>query len=176
MLGNTYLSLEVAALRPHSPGLVKMRGLEADCELCSQQVVVVARAGRFVLKAVLSLELGVRGETVSNRSVDAPQILTPAEAALSPILDGSKNLLIPAQRTEKLGREFIFGFKIICERVRVADPRHLEARFVKFRPYLQVVPGKARILSQNKFAKIANAATTRQCWFGFAPEICAVAH
>jgi len=53
MLSNTYLSLEVAALLPHSPGLVKMRGLEADCELCSQQVVVVARAGRFVLKAVL---------------------------------------------------------------------------------------------------------------------------
>ena len=29
------------------------------------------RASRFVLKAVLQLELGVRGETVSNRGIDA---------------------------------------------------------------------------------------------------------
>src|SRR2546421_9912638 len=97
----------------------RKRGLKANRELRSQQVVVVARTCRFVLKAVLNLELGVRGETISNRGVDAPEILTPAEAVSSPIVDGSKQLLVPAQRTEKLRREFIFGFKIIGERVRV---------------------------------------------------------
>jgi hypothetical protein len=95
-------------------------------------VVVVARARRFVLKAVLQLELGVRGETVSNRSIDASQILTPAEAALSAIIDRSKDLLVPAHRTEKLGCEFIFRFKIIGERVRVTDPRNFKTRFVDF--------------------------------------------
>ena len=65
-------------------------------------MVVVTRAGCFVLKAVLHLKLGVRGEAVSNRSVDPPQILAPAQTALSSVVDGSKNLLIPAQRAEKL--------------------------------------------------------------------------
>ena len=92
------------------------------------------RASRFVLKAVLQLELGVGGETVSNRSVDAPKILTPADAALSSIVDGSKDLLIPAQRTEKLRRKFIFRLKIIGERVRVTDPRNFKTRFVNFGP------------------------------------------
>ena len=97
-------------------------------------MVVVTRASRFVLKAILQLELGVRSETVSNRSIDAPKILTPTEAAFSPIVDGSKELLIPAQRAEKLRRKFIFGFKIIGERVRVTDARDFETRFVNFRP------------------------------------------
>ena len=121
------------------------------------------RASRFVLIAVLQLELGVRSETVSNDGVDAPKILTPAEAAVSPSGDRVKHLLVPTQRAEKLRCEFIFGFKIISERVCVTDPRDFKTRFVNFRLQLQVVPGKARILSQNELAKIANAATARQC-------------
>src|SRR5258707_11113606 len=99
-------------------------------------------ASGFVLKAVLQLELGVRGETVSNCSVDAPQILTPAQTTLSSVVDGSKDLLVPAHRTEKLGCEFIFRFKIIGERVRVTDPRNFKTRFVNFRPQLQMMPGE----------------------------------
>ena len=134
----------------------------------ASKVVVVTWAGRFMLKAVLQLELGVRGETVSNRSVDAGKILAPAKIAPSPIVDGSKDLLVPAQRTEKLRREFIFRLKIIGERVRVTDPRNFETRFVNFRPQLQVMPGKAGVLPENKFPVITKVAARRQGLFGFA--------
>src|SRR5437773_373760 len=115
-------------------------------------------------------------ETISSCDVDAPEILTPAKFSPSSRIDAVEELLVPTQSAEELRSEFIFCFKIICERAGVADPRYLEARFIKLRPHLQMVPGKAGILSQNKFAKIAKVATARQRWFGFAAEIRAVAY
>src|SRR4029077_4685071 len=134
------------------------------------------RASRFVLKAVLQLELGVRSETVSNDGVDAPKILTPAEAAVSPIGDRGKHLLVPTQRAEKLRCKFIFSFKIIGEGVCVTDPRNFKTRFVNFRPQLQVVPGKARILTENEFVVITNVAARRQGLFRLRSQINAIRH
>src|SRR5437660_3963343 len=118
----------------------------------------------------------MRGKTVAGRNIESTEILTPAKSSPSSSIDAVKELLVPTESAEELRSELIFYFKIICERVRVANPRHLEARFVKLRPHLQMMPGKTGILSQNTFTKIAKVATARQCWFGFAPEICAVAY
>src|SRR4029077_9172947 len=108
--------------------------------------------------------------------IDASQILTPAEAGFSPIVDGSKDLLIPAQRTEKLRRKFIFRLKIIGERVRVTDPRNFETRFVNFRPQLQVMPGEAGVLAENDFSVITKVAARRQGRFRLRSQINAVRH
>src|SRR5438552_4985670 len=137
-------------------------------------MVVVTQAGCFVLKAVLHLKLGVRGEAVSNRSVDPPQILAPAQTTLSSVVDGSKNLLVPAQRAEKLRCKFIFSFKIIGERVCVTDPRNFKTRFVNFRPHLQVMPGEAGILTENEFVVITNVAARRQGLFRLRSQIDAI--
>src|SRR5437763_17009251 len=103
----------------------------------------------------------MRGKTVTGRNIGPTEIPTPAKSSHSSSIDAGKELLVPAKCAEELRSDFIFCFKIICKGVRVADPRHLEARFVKFRPHLQMVPGKAGILPQNKFAKIAKVATAR---------------
>src|SRR4029077_8147937 len=112
----------------------------------------------------------------SNRSVDPPQILTPAQTTLSSVVDGSKNLLVPAQRAEKLRCKFIFSFKIIGERVCVTDPRNFKTRFVNFRPQLQVMPGEAGILTENEFVVITNVAARRQGLFRLRSQINAIRH
>src|SRR5437870_6494250 len=105
----------------------------------------------------------MRSKTVAGRNIEPSEILTPAKFSPSSSIDAVEELLVPTESAEELRSEFIFCFKIICERVRVTDPRHLEARFIKLRPHLQMVPGKAGILPQNKFVKITNVATARQC-------------
>ena len=74
--------------------------LETQRELRRNQMIVVAWAGRFLLKAILQLELCVRCKTVAARDVDPPEILTPPHALPSADFDLVKELLIPTERAE----------------------------------------------------------------------------
>src|SRR5207237_4695451 len=124
----------------------RLRNLHAYRALRGEQVIIVSRAGCFVLKTILQFQLSMRRETVTSCDIDAAQILTPANIASCTIADGPKELLVPAERTKELRREFIFRLKIIGERVSIAYTGNLETRFINFRPQLKMVPGKAGIL------------------------------
>src|SRR5713101_3783960 len=114
-------------------------------------------------------------ETIGNRSIYPPEVITPPNATACAVGHGIEQLLVPAERGKKLGREFIFHLKIVCECIRVADARNFETRFVKFRPQLQMMPGEADILAEDELSIIADIAATRQCVFSFGSEVRAVA-
>ena len=137
------------------------RDLETQCELRGQRVVVNARARCFPLKAVLQLDLGARGKTICSGHIDPPKVLTPANVAPGAIVDLVEELLVPAERGEKLRREFVFTFEIVSKGVGIAHARYLKTRFVKFRPALQMMPREAHILSEDKLAIIVEIAATR---------------
>src|SRR5215475_165460 len=61
--------------------------LEADGKLCSEQMVVLARSGGFMLETVLQLQLRVRGETVGSGYVDSAEVWTPMSFAAVAIID-----------------------------------------------------------------------------------------
>src|SRR2546423_5260210 len=116
-------------------------------------------------EAILDFQLEIVGEAIAERSVHAADIVAPLRAALF-IADGAEQLLVPAQRAEELRCDFVFRFEVIGEGVGVANARHLEARFEKFRPQLEVMPGERNILRQDQLAIIANVAArrkTRRC-------------
>src|SRR5207245_6484436 len=136
--------------------------------------VICAVSGGLLLETVLQFQLRMWRETISASDLHPGEILAPAEFASSAITNTAEELLVPAQRAEKLGSEFIFGLKIISECVRVADTRDFETRLVKFRPHLQMVPGEADILAKNELVIVVNIATARQCPIRFGPEIRAV--
>ena len=91
------------------------------------------------------------------------------------IIDRAEKLLVPANRAKDLRRKLIFCFNVVSECIRVANIRNLEARFIKFGPHLQMMPGETGILPKNKFAIIIDIASGWQRGLGFAPEIWAFA-
>jgi len=99
-----------------------------------------------------------------------PKILTPAEAAFSPIVDGSKDLLIPASAPKSCGVN-LYSPQNNRRAGLLTNPRNFKTRFVKFRPHLQMVPGKARITSIPMFAKSNVDFCRRQCLIRARPEI-----
>ena len=74
------------------------------------------------------------------------------------VADRAEELLVPAQRAEELRSDFVFRLEVVGESVGIADAGHLEARFVKLRPQLEVMPGEGDILRQNELAIVADAA------------------
>src|SRR3954468_5357670 len=114
-------------------------------------------------------------EAVASGNIRPPEILAPPPFFPRSYRDVGEKLLIPAQRAKKLRSKLVLRFKIIGECVCIARPRNLKARFVKLRPDLQMVPGKACILPENKLAKVIDIAAAREGSFGFWPRIWAVA-
>src|SRR5205085_591712 len=53
----------------------------------------------------------------------------------------------------------------------IADARHFEARFVKFRPQLKVVPGERHVLPEDKLAVIADPMTAWKGRRGFGEKV-----
>src|SRR5207253_603823 len=102
---------------------------------------------RFVLKTILQLQLRMRGKAVACCHVDSSEILAPAKITSCAVVNAAEKLLVPTKRAEELRCDFIFGLQIVSERIRIADSRDLKARFIKFRPHLQVMPGETDVLS-----------------------------
>ena len=149
--------------------------LETQRELRRNQMIVVAWTGSFLLKTVLQLELRVRCEAIAGRDINTPNIIAPGNTSSISVGHIAEELLVPADRAEKLRSEFVFRFEIINKCVGVADARDFETRFVKFGPELQVMPGEADILAQNAFVVIADITAIRQRPHRFGPEIRAIA-
>src|SRR5436190_1598214 len=78
------------------------------------------------------------------------------------IADRIKELLVPTQRPEELRSDFVFRFEVVGERVGISNAGHLEARLVKLRPELEMMPCEGDILSQNDLAIVANPAARRK--------------
>src|SRR5437868_11711493 len=114
-------------------------------------------------------------ETVGDRGIYPPKVITPPNATACTVGHGIEQLIVPAERSKKLGREFIFHLKIVSECVRVAYPRHFETGFVEFRPQLQMMPGEADILPENKLPIVADVASGRQGLFCLRPKIWTIA-
>ena len=112
-------------------------------------------------EAVLDFSLQVIREAIADGGVDAPDVVAPFRAALF-IADRAEELLVPAQRTEKLWSDFVFRFEVVGKSVGIADPRHLEARFEKLRPELEVMPGEGKVLRQDKLVIVPDAPTGRK--------------
>ena len=147
------------------------KALETDRELCSEQMIVAVSATGFVLETILHLQLSVRRETISACDVDPTQVLAPAGVSSRSIVDITEKLLVPSERSEELRRKFVFRFNIISKCVCISASRHFEAGFIQLGPYLQMAPGEARILAENKLAVIADIAVARQSSFGFGSKI-----
>src|SRR5438067_4567517 len=124
----------------------------------------------FVLKAVLNLQLSVWRETITGCDIGAPEIM-PKRRVFTTVAIGHfrKELLVPAQRSEKLGSELIFRLQIVGETIRVSDRWDFEARFVEFRPELQMMPGKTDVLAKHTLMVVADIAASGQTRFRFRP-------
>src|ERR1700737_4944671 len=149
--------------------------LEPHRELRRTEMIVVAWTGSFLLKSVLQVELRVRCKTIAARDINTPNIKAPGNSSSISIGHIAKELLVPANRAEKLRSEFVFRFEIISKCVGVADARDFEARFVKFGPELQVMPGEADVLAQNALVVIPDITAIRQRPHRFGPEIRSIA-
>src|SRR6266513_4909953 len=101
-------------------------------------------------------------EAIGRSDVDPAQIFTPANVMPVAITDGAEELLVPPKRAKKLRGKFVFGFDIISECICVSYSRHFKARFIELRPNLQMTPGEAGILSEDKFSIIVDVASGRQ--------------
>ena len=84
-------------------------------------------------EAVLQFSLEVIGEAVADSGVDAPDVIAPFRAALF-IADGAKELLVPTERAEELGSDFVFRLEVVGKSIGITDPGDLETRFKKLRP------------------------------------------
>ena len=102
--------------------------------------------------------------------------MPPADRFSAADIDLTEELLVPAERAEKLRSEFVLRFQVIRERVRVTDARNLKTGLVNFRPDLQMMPGETCVLPHNQLPVIADITAGRQGLLGFSPEIGTVAH
>src|SRR5689334_1939235 len=118
----------------------------------------------------------MRCKTITGCDIDSPEILAPAHRCSSPDADVVEELLVPAQGTEKLGSEFVLRLQVVSECISITDARNFETRFVEFRPQLQMVPGKADVLAQDRFPIIADVTTGWQTVHRFRPKIWTIAH
>ena len=73
-------------------------------------MVAVAWTTGLLLKTVLQLQLGMRRKTITGRDVDPPEVLAPAHRCSAADIDLAEKLLVPAERAEKLGSEFVLRF------------------------------------------------------------------
>src|SRR3982074_3029193 len=112
-------------------------------------------------EAVLDFGLQIIGEAITDRGVDAPNVVAPLRALIS-VTHIAEDLLVPTQRAKNLGREFVFRLQIVSERVGIADSRHFESRFGKFRPKLPMMPCKRNVLSEKELTVIAYVAAGRK--------------
>jgi len=147
----------------------------AHGELRGEHVSEIAQSIRFVLEAVLQLELSVGGEPVAGGDVRAPEIVSPRRGAAGTVRHVAEELLVPAHGAEELRREFVFRLQVIGECIGIGETWNLKARLEKFRPQLPVVPGKADILREDAFVVIADVTAERQGRRRFLPEIGTVA-
>ncbi len=125
-------------------------------------MIVLTFACCFVLIIILEFYLSVWREAIRRGDVDSAEVLTPLNIMTVAITDRAEELLVPANGAKELRRKLIFCFDVVSERIRVANMRNLEARFIKFRPDLHMTPGEAGILAKNKFAIIIDVAPGRQ--------------
>src|SRR2546422_9629408 len=99
-------------------------------------MIVIARAGGFVLKTVLQFQLRVWRETIGCGNVDPAEVWTPANVMAVAITDRAEELLVPANRAKELRGKFVFRFDIISECICVSHARYFEARFINLGPHL----------------------------------------
>src|SRR6266567_696834 len=125
-------------------------------------MIVIARAGGFMLKTILQLQLRVWRETIGCGDVDPAEVLTPLNVMAVAITDRAEELLVPPERAKKLRGKFVFRFDIISECICVSHVRHFEARFIKLGPYLKITPGEAGIRPKNNSPEIVNTGPGRQ--------------
>src|SRR5439155_9394838 len=112
-------------------------------------------------EAVLEFTLEVIGEAIAESGVDAPDVVAPSCAFIL-VADCAEELLVPTQCAEELWSDFVFCLEVVGERIGVADAGYLESCFVKLCPQLEVMPREGKILRQDQFAIVANAATGRK--------------
>ena len=144
-------------------------------ELGCEEVIVLTFACCLVLKIILEFYLYVWREAIRCGDVDSAKVWTPLNIMAVAITDRAEELLVPANRAKELRRKLIFCFDVVSECICVANVRNFEARFIKFGPDLQMMPGETGVLPKNKFAIIIDVASGWQRRFGFAPEIRAFA-
>src|SRR5215469_8629188 len=144
-------------------------------ELGCEQVIVLTCSCCFMLIIILEFYLCVWREAICCGDVDSAEVWTPLNIMAEAIIDCVEELLVPANRTKELRRELIFCFDVVSKCICVANMRNFEARFIKFGPDLQMVPGKTGVLAKNKFAIIIDVASGRQGGFGFPPKLWAFA-
>ena len=63
----------------------------------------------------------MRGETVTRREIRAPKIAAPRRGAAINVGHVAEELLVPSDRAEQLGREFIFRLQVIREGVGIGE-------------------------------------------------------
>ena len=73
------------------------------------------------------------------------------------VADGAEELLVPTQRAEELRSDFVFRLEVIGKGVGIADVGDFKARFEKFRPQLEMMPGEGNVLRQDQLAIVADA-------------------
>src|SRR5437868_5495231 len=147
--------------------------LKSHCELGGEQVR--RRPAFFVLKAVLQLQLDVGGEPVASGHVGPPDVPAPRRCSAVNVGDVAEELLVPADRAEKLRGKLVFHLEVISERVGVGEPGYLESRLKEFRPELPMVPGEPDVLAEQALMIIADIMSERQSWHSLRPEIRTVA-
>ncbi len=129
--------------------------------MCGEGAAEIVRDKIAAGHAVLQLELGVRGEAVAQRGINPPDIMAVGDGLARRIAPGREQFLIPAQRAEKLRRDFVFRLQIIGEDVGVAETRDFEASLKRFRPELQMSARVADVLPENKLPVFAVIALER---------------
>src|SRR5436190_10486684 len=80
-------------------GLLLSR-LEAQGKLRGQGMSKISRVRVRTLKAVLQLQLSVCSETIAERSVDSPKVVSPPNASAGVIRNRVEELLVPAHGGE----------------------------------------------------------------------------
>src|SRR5215475_6725813 len=96
-------------------------------------------------------------KAIAEHGIDAPDITVPGGSTAGTIVDISKELLIPANCSKKIGRDFVFCFQVIHERVGVANVRHLIAGEENFAPNLPMPPLVTDVLYESDLIVITNA-------------------
>ena len=109
-----------------------------------------------MLKTVLQFYLGVSREAISRRDVDSFEVWTPVLVTTQAVADCAEQLLVPANRAKELRRKLVLCFDVVSKGVRISHVWHLEARFVKLRPNLQMMPRETGVLPNDEFPVVVD--------------------
>lgn len=115
-------------------GAAREAASEFTRELGGDELLTLLERAALITEAILDLGLKMTRKAEAERTINSPDVAIPGNLGAGAIGDLGKELLVPAQGSEQLRGDFVFGFDVIGKGIGIADIWDFKAREEKFGP------------------------------------------